>query len=216
MNDDTRKKFDEKLAKYSKPVDLSTSIDMRSITSGLEWSLSTGNWNLNKFRMHRRGITAVVSRQSFIATLVSWQRFCHNLKSRGKLAGLERCSLASGECFALVRLQKAKQCGLVKNLALMTHVTTDEDEGPIIYLCYSLGVEDLELLSGEELHMPNAFLIILNGTILGKHRRPRRFANAMRKLRRSGKIGEFVSIFVNEKHRCVYISSDGGQFVVHL
>lgn len=26
-----------------------------------------------------------------------------------------------------------------------------------------------------------------------------RFANAMRKLRRAGKIGEFISIFVNEK-----------------
>ncbi|KAL6575919.1 DNA-directed RNA polymerase III subunit 2 [Orobanche hederae] len=77
--------------------------------------------------------------------------------------------------------------------------------------CYSLGVEDLELLSGEELHMPNSYLIIFNGLILGKHRRPQRFANAMRKLRRAGKIGEFVSIFVNEKQRCVYIASDGGR-----
>ncbi|CAK9133675.1 unnamed protein product [Ilex paraguariensis] len=79
------------------------------------------------------------------------------------------------------------------------------------FLCYSLGVEDLELLSGEELHMPNSFLVILNGLILGKHRMPQRFASAMRKLRRAGKIGEFVSIFANEKHRCVYIASDGGR-----
>jgi hypothetical protein len=40
---------------------------------------------------------------------------------------------------------------------------------------------------------------MFNGLILGKHRQPQRFANAMRKLRRSGIIGEFVSIFVNEK-----------------
>ncbi|XP_052171980.1 DNA-directed RNA polymerase III subunit 2 isoform X2 [Diospyros lotus] len=77
--------------------------------------------------------------------------------------------------------------------------------------CYCLGVEDLELLSGEELHAVDSFLIILNGLILGKHRKPQRFANAMRKLRRAGKIGEFVSIFVNEKQRCVYIASDGGR-----
>lgn len=38
--------------------------------------------------------------------------------------------------------------------------------------CYSLGVEDFELLSGEELHTPNSFLIIFNGLILGKHRKP--------------------------------------------
>ncbi|KAL0380073.1 UNVERIFIED_CONTAM: DNA-directed RNA polymerase III subunit [Sesamum angustifolium] len=33
----------------------------------------------------------------------------------------------------------------------------------------------------------------------------------MRKLRRAGKIGEFVSIFVNEKQHSVYIASDGGR-----
>ena len=45
---------------------------------------------------------------------------------------------------------EGESCGLVKNLALMTHVTTDDEEGPIERLCYSLGVEDVSLLSGEE------------------------------------------------------------------
>ncbi|GAB2283837.1 DNA-directed RNA polymerase III subunit 2 [Dionaea muscipula] len=52
---------------------------------------------------------------------------------------------------------------------------------------------------------------MFNGLILGKHRRPQWFAKTMRGLRRAGKIGEFVSIFVNEKQRCVYIASDGGR-----
>ena len=97
--------------------------------------------------------------------------------------------------------------------------------------CYCLGVEDLEQLSPEELHMPTSYLITLNGLILVKHKSPQvcskwnnyisqisasevrlvvylspmncyfnqRFANAMRRLRRAGKVGEFVSIFVNEK-----------------
>ncbi|KAI3824679.1 hypothetical protein L1987_06148 [Smallanthus sonchifolius] len=67
---------------------------------------------------------------------------------------------------------EGEACGLVKNLALMTHVTTDEEEDPIIYLCRCLGVEDMSFLSGEELHSPSSFLIILNGLILGKHRSP--------------------------------------------
>nr|GEU83269.1 DNA-directed RNA polymerase III subunit 2-like [Tanacetum cinerariifolium] len=106
---------------------------------------------------------------------------------------------------------EGEACGLVKNLALMTHVTTDEDETPITSLCYCLGVEEMSLLSGEELHSPNSFLIILNGLILGKHKRPQMFANGMRTLRRAGKVGDFVSIYVNEKQRCVYIASDGGR-----
>lgn len=31
---------------------------------------------------------------------------------------------------------EGEACGLVKNLALMTHVTTDEDEGPLISLVF--------------------------------------------------------------------------------
>ncbi|KAM3288860.1 hypothetical protein P3S67_022290 [Capsicum chacoense] len=38
--------------------------------------------------------------------------------------------------------------------------------------CYCLGVEDLEQLSAEELHMPSSYLITLNGLILGKHKSP--------------------------------------------
>lgn len=34
---------------------------------------------------------------------------------------------------------EGESCGLVKNLALMTHVTTDEEEEPIIRLAYMLG-----------------------------------------------------------------------------
>ena len=54
-------------------------------------------------------------------------------------------------------------CGLVKNLALMTHITTDMEDGPIIKLAFNLGVEDVNLLCGEELSYPTVFLVFLNG-----------------------------------------------------
>jgi len=40
-----------------------------------------------------------------------------------------------------------------------------------------LGVEDLELLSAEELHTPDSSLVIFDGLILGKHRKPRVFVS---------------------------------------
>ena len=56
-------------------------------------------------------------------------------------------------------------CGLVKNLALMTHITTGVEEAPIIRLASNIGVEDLSLLSGEELSNPYIYLVFLNGFI---------------------------------------------------
>lgn len=36
---------------------------------------------------------------------------------------------------------EGESCGLVKNLALLTHITTDEDEMPIRRIAFNLGVE---------------------------------------------------------------------------
>ncbi|MCD7456498.1 DNA-directed RNA polymerase III subunit RPC2 [Datura stramonium] len=150
------------------------------------------------------------------------------------------CRLHNGKSWADISVNKKNfvvlcpcdtpgvTCGLVKNLALMTHVTTDEDERPIMSLVHSLlfmflppvlclGVEDLEQLSAEELHMPTISHHI-KWTYSRQAQSPQRFAIAMRKLRRAGKIGEFVSIFVEMKQRCVYIASEmvGAVFVVRL
>ncbi|XP_039049458.1 DNA-directed RNA polymerase III subunit 2 [Hibiscus syriacus] len=181
------------------------------ISMGLERTLSTGNFDIKRFRMHRKGMTQILARLSFIGTLGFMTKVSPQFEKSRKVSGPRALQPSQWGMLCPCDTPEGEACGLVKNLALMTHVTTDEDEGPLISLCYCLGVEDLELLSGEELHTPNSFLVMLNGLILGKHRRPQHFAIAMRKLRRAGKVGEFVSVFVNEKQRCVYIASDGGR-----
>lgn len=75
---------------------------------------------------------------------------------------------------------EGEACGLVKNLALMTHITTDEEEGPIAQLAYALGVEAATLVSGAELHDKNSAMVFLNGTLVGIHRRPLHFAQQLR------------------------------------
>ncbi|CAI0421527.1 unnamed protein product [Linum tenue] len=182
-----------------------------SISNGLERALSTGNWDVKRFRMNRKGVTQVLARLSFIGSLGYLTRIMPQFEKSRKVSGPRALQPSQWGMLCPCDTPEGEACGLVKNLALMTHVTTDEEDGPLISLCYCLGVEDLELLSGEELHTPNSFLVMFNGLILGKHRRPQHFAHAMRKLRRACKIGEFVSIFVNEKQRVVYIASDGGR-----
>ena len=47
---------------------------------------------------------------------------------------------------------EGESCGLVKNLALMTHVTTDDEEEPLHKLALMLGVQPATLLNSSELH----------------------------------------------------------------
>ncbi|KAJ8774049.1 hypothetical protein K2173_009480 [Erythroxylum novogranatense] len=174
------------------------------ITNGLERTLSTGNWDVKRFKMNRKGMSQVLARLSFISTLGHMTRVSPQFEKSRKVSGPRALQPSQWGMLCPCDTPEGEACGLVKNLALMTHVTTDEEEGPLFSLCYCLGVEDLELLSGEELHTPNSFLVIVNGRILGKHGRPQ-WQNR-----------EFVSVFVNEKRnnvfqRAVYIASDGGR-----
>ena len=57
-------------------------------------------------------------------------------------------------------------------------------------------------------------MVMLNGTILGVHRQPVHFAQAFRRLRRSNRVGEFVSIYIQQD--VCYIASDGGRYSSHM
>ncbi|KAJ2699783.1 DNA-directed RNA polymerase III complex subunit Rpc2 [Coemansia sp. IMI 209128] len=102
-------------------------------------------------------------------------------------------------------------CGLVKNLALMTHITTDDEEEPIRRVAYALGVEDVSLITGRELHAEGTHIVFLNGLILGITRTALRFVRMFRMLRRSGRIPAFVSIYIDDHRNTVNISADGGR-----
>ncbi|CAN7102631.1 unnamed protein product [Brassica rapa subsp. narinosa] len=182
-----------------------------NISFGLERTLSTGNFDIKRFRMHRKGMTQVLTRLSFIGSMGFITKISPQFEKSRKVSGPRSLQPSQWGMLCPCDTPEGEACGLVKNLALMTHVTTDIEEGPLVAMCYKLGVTDLEVLSAEELHTPDSFLVIFNGLIIGKHRRPQYFANSLRRLRRAGKIGEFVSVFINEKQHCVYVASDGGR-----
>ena len=106
---------------------------------------------------------------------------------------------------------EGEACGLVKNLALMTHVTTDQDEAPIKRLAFNLGVEDIRYLSGEEVSSTSVYLVLLNGNILGVVQDYRGLIHKFRLLRRCRRLSEFVSIYPDHHHHCVNISCDSGR-----
>ncbi|XP_037427486.1 DNA-directed RNA polymerase III subunit 2-like [Triticum dicoccoides] len=183
-----------------------------NITSGMELAINTGNWNTGQFGMSRKGVSQTLSRLSYMASLGYMTRISQELEKTRKTNGPRALHPSQWGMLCPCDTPEGELCGLTKNLALLTHITTDqEDDGPLTKLCYTLGVEDLSILSAEEVHASDSFLIMFNGSILGKHRQPQRFADNMRKLRRLSSSWDFVSIFVNQKQRCIHIASDGGR-----
>ena len=215
FNSDLKKQADMILSKPNRASGFDIVKFMRSdtISQGFVHAISTGSWVLKRFRMDRAGVTQVLSRLSYISALGMMTRVSSQFEKTRKVSGPRSLQPSQWGMMCPADTPEGEACGLVKNLALLAHVTNDEESENenLKRICFDLGVEDVTLFTGEEINAHSTYLVFLNGLIVGIHERPTDLVDKIRQLRRGGRIGEFVSVYLNMIQKAVYIASDGGR-----
>lgn len=211
FNGDLKRAIDKVLARPNRAQEFDAArllaLQTSLITQGLERSISTGNWNVKRFKMERAGITQVLSRLAYVAALGMMTRISSQFEKTRKVSGPRSLQPSQWGMLCPSDTPEGEACGLVKNLALLTHVTIDEEEAPILRVLYLLGVEPIYSQVRTQ-----GSLVLLNGVPVGSCAgNPSQLIGRFRELRRAGRLSAFLGICWDDNLKAVQVSADSGR-----
>lgn len=214
FNTELKKEIDATIKKYTvkgMDYDVTKLMNTNSITLGLVNSLSSGNWTVKRFKVEKKGVTQVLNRLSYIAAIGMMTRMESHIEKSRKVSGPRALQPSHWGMLCPSDTPDGENCGLVKSLALLAHITTETSEIPVFNLLLSLGLQEISQFSGLEIHSGRLAIVFLNGTIVGIHSKHQQLLSRFKEYRRQGRIGQFVSINYDKVNNFVNVMCDYGR-----
>jgi len=202
------RKYLQKSLDEGSDVNILTAVKSNTITTGLQYSLATGNWGDRK-TASKAGVVQVLNRLTYASALSHLRRCNAPLAKEGKLAKPRMLHCTHWGMICPAETPEGHAVGLVKNLSLMSFISVGTFVGPILEFLEEWGTDSLEVISCKELAVKTK--VFVNGNWVGVHHNPDDLMNKLRELRRSANINEEVSIVRDIKEREVRIYTDAGR-----
>ncbi|PVU95237.1 hypothetical protein BB561_001939 [Smittium simulii] len=200
----------QKCIDSKRPFTLTMAIKSNTISAGLKYSLATGNWGDQKKAMQSRtGVSQVLNRYTFASTLSHLRRCNTPIGRDGKIAKPRQLHNTHWGLVCPAETPEGQACGLVKNLALMAHITVGSDSAPILMFLEEWAMENLEELSASSI--PEATKIFVNGVWVGIHRQPDRLVSTLLQLRRKLEFSYEISIVRDVREKELRLLTDAGR-----
>ncbi|KAL9115975.1 MAG: hypothetical protein Q9227_000343 [Pyrenula ochraceoflavens] len=207
-------RYMQKQVENGQEINLKVGFKPNIITNGLKYSLATGNWGeQKKANRNTAGVSQVLSRYTFASTLSHLRRTNAPIGRDGKIAKPRQLHNTHWGFICPAETPEGQACGLVKNLALMSAVTTGGPSQPIMkYLLDKRHVEPLE--DWEPQLTPHATKIIINGVWFAVIKEePRFLVEHFRDLRRKTHLPDMTALVWDIRDREFRINTDAGRIV---
>lgn len=200
----------QKTVETGRAFHLNLAFKHSTISTGLKYSLATGNWgDQKKAASARAGVSQVLNRYTFASTLSHLRRTNTPIGRDGKLAKPRQLHNTHWGLVCPAETPEGQACGLVKNLSLMCYVTVGTPSGPLEEF---LVLRGMEYLAEYEKITPDVTKVFLNGTWVGCHRDPNSLHRTLRTIRGKQDLLDYsVSVIRDIRDREIRIFTDAGR-----
>eukprot|EP00250_Pteridium_aquilinum_P022160 c25312_g1_i2 orf=642-4202(+) len=199
----------QKCVDNGKEINLAYAVKAKTITSGLKYSLATGNWGQANTAGVRAGVSQVLNRLTYASTLSHLRRLNSPIGREGKLAKPRQLHNSHWGMMCPAETPEGQACGLVKNLALMSYITVGSAANPILEFLEEWSTENFEEISPAVI--PQATKIFVNGCWVGIHRDPELLVRTLRQLRRQVDVNTEVGVVRDIRLKELRLYTDYGR-----
>jgi DNA-directed RNA polymerase II subunit RPB2 len=186
-------------------VDIFSRMDA-TITKNLKYCFSTGKWGVQRNAYIRQGVSQVLNRLSFIATLSHLQRVVIPIGKEGKNFKIRQIHPSSFGYICMYETPEGQSCGIVLNLTLTTRTTEAHAFAFIRQI-----LDRIPTMHAKQ--QANDYLVLLNGILIGYSSVPQDTVEQMRTLRRQNVLPSDVSISWDPKEYEIRILCDKGRLI---
>jgi DNA-directed RNA polymerase II subunit RPB2 len=195
-------------------VNVKRIIKSSGIENGFKFSLATGNWNLgttkNTVSMYavKVGVGQVLKRLNYSDMLSNMRRINTPIDKKGKLVKPRQLNGTSIFTTCPAETPEGQSVGIVKNMSLITSMTTESDDQPIINLL--LKRFKIELLEENSYTFGDA-KVLVNGKWIGQTGDPMTILEELKDMKRKCLIDFETSISFHFGLGELRIYTDGGR-----
>lgn len=151
-----------RLSEGAKNIALDSLLHAKKITAGMKYAVSTGNWGIQK-QSSQNGVAQILTRMNYLATLSHLRRVNTPINREGKLPKPRQLSASHCGLLCPVETPEGQACGLVENLALVTHTRLGNGGASSI----TTALHDSGLISDLQTSSMGLWKVAVNGGIEG-------------------------------------------------
>ena len=196
--------------KTSKVMNIAHMLKSKIITNGLRYSLSTGNWGIGTVNHVRNGVSQVYNRLSYTSSLSHMRRLNSPVGRDGKLTSPRHLHNSHWGKVCPAETPEGQTCGLVKNLSILTHISTYVDSKPVVR-CIETLIQQENVTTQKTQVTTKKVMCVVNGVCIGFTSNPTFIFQQLKKRKTNSTFSPDIAISIHMDKQCLQVFTDAGR-----